>query len=154
MRLVILLIILVFIIPFVLDIIMFVIVNRYLTRNGIDPNKYHEIIDKGEVPILVPVEIKTKTAKGKIVNKWYGRGEFGIVAIIEGEEKSFPIVEEEWNEYKTGDEVVFGMEIVMNSKTKEIMENHCKYDIIGYVPEFDMISPEIPLGETVSIENK
>ena len=150
----ILLIALVFIIPFVLDIIIFVMVDTYLIKHGVDPSKCYEMISNGDVPLLVPVEIRVKTAKGQITNKWHGRGEFGIVAVIEGEEKSFPIVEEEWNEYKTGDEVVFGMEIVMNSKTKEIMENHCKYDIIDYAPDFDMISPEISLGETILIEKK
>lgn len=149
-----LIIAIIFIVPFILDIIVFIAVNTYLQKRGVDPNKYYEMLGKGEVPLLIPVEVKVKTAKGKIINRWQGRGELGMVAVIEGEEKSFEVTEEEWKTYKTGDEVVFGMQIITNSKTNEVMKNHCKYDILDYAPECDMISSELILGHQILLDKR
>lgn len=144
----------VFGIRIVIDFIIYVCFTISLIRKGVDPVQYYEMVGRGQIPIMIPVEINVRTESCEITNRWHGRDQFGFVIKTGEEERSVNVTEAEWNIYKTGDRIVMGMEIVKNKETGEIMEDCCRYYVLNNAPDFEMRPAEIPLGKTMIIKDK
>ena len=145
---------LVMVLRFVIDFVVYVCFTISLIKKGIDPMQYYEMVGKGQIPVMIPVEINARTTTCEITNRWHGRGQFGFVIKMGDEERSVNVTEEEWNAYKTGDRIVMGMEIVKNRNSGEIMEDCCRYYVLNNAPNFDMMPAEVPLGQTMMVRDK
>lgn len=144
----------VMVLKFALDFVVYLCFTISLIKKGIDPVRYYQMIDNGQVPAIIPVEINAKTVQCEIANRWHGRGQFGFIIKTNNKEQSVSVTEEEWNTYKTGDKIIMGMEIVKNRDTGEIMEDCCRYYVLNNAPNFDMMPAEMPLGQTMIVRDK
>jgi hypothetical protein len=57
----------------VVTFVIYVCLTIKLIKQGIDPMQYYEMIEKGKIPVLIPVEVQARTEIYEIKNRWYGK---------------------------------------------------------------------------------